>query len=122
MDLGIKTFMDLLEAVAYFAQVVAAGAVFVIAVAYALNRKQLNFDIMTSCTARWQEIMLDLERALEGHSKGEAVRSYLRRSRVKGEPLRRTCLSEGLWIWGCIPCPRGVGQRNRDLDGMEFAA
>ncbi len=79
MDLGIKTFMDLLEAAAYFAHVVAAGAVFVAAVTYALNRKQLNFDVITSCTARWQEIMPDLERALKekGHSKGEVAERYV---------------------------------------------
>jgi hypothetical protein len=39
MDLGIETFMGFLEAAAYVAQVVAAGAIFIAAVAYALNRK-----------------------------------------------------------------------------------
>ncbi len=73
MDLGIKTFIDLLEAAAYVAQIVAAGAIVLAAVTYAVHRKQLNFDVITSCTARWQEIMPDLERAVRGGDPGGEV-------------------------------------------------
>ena len=43
-----------------------------------MNRKQLNFDVITNCTVRWQEIAPDLERALrEGNSEDEAIKRYV---------------------------------------------
>lgn len=78
MEIGIETFTDLLEAVADVAQVIAAGAIFIAALSYTLNRKQLNFDVITSCTARWQEIMPDLERAQkEGERRVEVDERYV---------------------------------------------
>ncbi len=78
MDLGIKTFIDLLEAAAYVAQIFAAGAIVLAAVTYAVHRKQLNFEVITSCTARWQEIMPDLERAVSGGDPdGEVAERYV---------------------------------------------
>jgi len=49
--------LEILKSVAYLAEVVAAAAIVVAVLSYALSRKQLNFDVITSCTTRWQQIM-----------------------------------------------------------------
>lgn len=70
--------MDLFEAASHVAQVIAATAVIYAAVTYSLNRKQLNFDVITSCTARWQEIMPNLEKTLkDGEHNWEVEERYV---------------------------------------------
>lgn len=52
--------MGTLEIVVGLAQMAAAAAVLVAVFAYLLSKKQLNFDVITSCTTRWQQIMPQL--------------------------------------------------------------
>lgn len=61
--------MESLRAVAYLAEVVAAVAILVAARSYVMTSKQLNFDVMTSGTTRWQQIMPELTRSKGDRSK-----------------------------------------------------
>jgi hypothetical protein len=61
--------LEILRAVAYLAEVVAAVAILVAALSYIITRKQFNFGVITSCTTRWQQIMPEVIRSKADRSK-----------------------------------------------------
>jgi hypothetical protein len=48
---------DILESLAYVAQIIAVGVLIYAARAYVLQRQQLNFDVVTNCNQRFQAIL-----------------------------------------------------------------
>jgi hypothetical protein len=61
--------LEILRIAAYVAEVVAAAAILVAVFSYTHARKQLNFDVITSCTTRWQQLMPELTRPKDDRSK-----------------------------------------------------
>ena len=57
METSITIVREVLESLAYVAQIVAAGVLVYAASAYLLQRQQLNFDVITNCTTRFQEML-----------------------------------------------------------------
>ncbi len=57
MITSLTILRDVLESAAYAAQIVGVIVLLYAAYSYLLQRQQLNFDVMTSCTARFQNIL-----------------------------------------------------------------
>ena len=53
----ITILRDVVETLAYVAQIVAVGVLIYAAYSYLLQRQQLNFDVITNCTGRFQDIL-----------------------------------------------------------------
>ena len=57
METSITILRDTIETLAYVAQIVAVAVLIYAARTYLLQRQQLNFDVITNCTARFQDIL-----------------------------------------------------------------
>src|SRR5215204_2619338 len=57
---SIAVFREVLESLAYIAQIIAVGVLIYAVYSYLLQRQQLNFDVITNCTSRFQAILPDL--------------------------------------------------------------
>jgi len=73
MELGIKTFKDLIEVIVW---IVGAASLAVAAYSYLLNRNQFNFSVITSCTERFQRIMFQMKLS-DGTEKEMALKQYI---------------------------------------------
>ena len=58
---------NMLQLLAYTAQILGGISISVAALTYLVHRNQLNFDVITTCTERFQRIMT----RMESHNKGE---------------------------------------------------
>lgn len=66
----------MLENLAYIPQILGGAGIFVAAITLLVHRNQLNFEVIASCTERFQRIMADLES--EDHATEErAKRRYV---------------------------------------------
>ncbi len=57
MGTSVTILREVLESLAYLAQIVAVGVLIYAARSYLLQRQQLNYDVITNCTQRFQEIL-----------------------------------------------------------------
>ena len=57
MGTSTTVLREVLESLAYVAQIVAVGVLIYAACSYLLQRQQLNFDVVTNCTARFQGVL-----------------------------------------------------------------
>ncbi len=57
MGTSITMLREVLESLAYLAQIIAVGVLIYAARSYLLQRQQLNYDVITNCTQRFQEIL-----------------------------------------------------------------
>ena len=55
--MSLATLREVLESLAYVAQIVAVGVLIYAARSYLLQHRQLNFDVITNCTQRFQEVL-----------------------------------------------------------------
>ncbi len=103
MTTGLTSLKDVLESLAYVAQIVGVVVLLYVAYSYLLQRKQLNFDVMTSCTARFQDIL-------------PLLRSEVQEERDKGEEQYVDLCNEQLFYFanGYLP-PEVIEEW---LDGM----
>lgn len=76
MGPSIGVFRDAVETLAYLAQIIAVGVLIYAASSYLLQRQQLNFDVITNCTERFQNILPAL-RFEEDSQREEAQKRYV---------------------------------------------
>lgn len=65
----------MLQTIAHVAQIAGGLGLFVAAGTYLIHRSQLNFNMITSCNQRFQDILVDLED--EGSKRQHAKRRYV---------------------------------------------
>jgi hypothetical protein len=73
MDTGMKSVKDWIEVIAW---IIGAGSLAFTAYTYYLNKKQLSFSVIISCTERFQAIMATLKSSA-GEGRLSAIKQYV---------------------------------------------
>ena len=73
MKTGIENLKDLIEVIAW---IVGATSLAFAAYTYRLNKNQFNFAVITSCTERFQRIMVQLKSS-NGDERLRAIKQYI---------------------------------------------
>lgn len=66
----------MLETLAYLSQILGGVGIFLAAVTLLVHQRQLNFEVIASCTERFQKIMVDMD-SKDEVARGRAERGYV---------------------------------------------